>query len=65
MLKITFLKEKIYMNNISDKVMGNEKQKIIHQLLNMKFYKSSDDRQLYELTLQELKHEYRRLLTTN
>lgn len=53
------------MNNISDKVMGNEKQKIIHQLLNMKFYKSSDDRQLYELTLQELKHEYRRLLTTN
>lgn len=65
MLKITFLKEKIYMSNISDKVMGNEKQQIIHQLLNMKFYKSSDDRQLYELTLQELKHEYRRLLTTN
>ncbi|WP_412991208.1 Fur-regulated basic protein FbpA [Neobacillus sp. 3P2-tot-E-2] len=46
------------MNNFSDRVRGNEKQLIIHQLLNMEFYKSSDDRQLYELTLQELKHEY-------
>lgn len=46
------------MNNISDRVIGNDKQLIIQQLLNMAFYKSSDNRQLYELTLQELKHEY-------
>ncbi|MEH6991515.1 Fur-regulated basic protein FbpA [Neobacillus drentensis] len=46
------------MNNISDRVIGNEEQLIIQQLLNMEFYKSSDDRQLYELTFQELKHEY-------
>ena len=52
------------MNNISDRVTGNEKQLIIQKLLNMKFYKSSDDRQLYELTLQELRHEYSQLPTT-
>lgn len=37
---------------------GNEKQLIIKQLLNMEIYKSTDNRQLYELTLQELRHEY-------
>ncbi|MFE8697689.1 Fur-regulated basic protein FbpA [Cytobacillus sp. FJAT-53684] len=50
------------MNNISNRTIGNEKQLIIQQLLNMEFYKSSDDRQLYELTLQELKHEYYKYL---
>ncbi|WP_082220446.1 Fur-regulated basic protein FbpA [Domibacillus robiginosus] len=51
------------MNDISDSVIGNEKQLIIQQLLNVEFYKSSDDRQLYELTLQELKHEYNNHVT--
>ncbi|CAM4192611.1 Fur-regulated basic protein FbpA [Lederbergia lenta] len=46
------------MKGISDRMIDNEKQQIIRQLLNMEFYKSPDDRQLYELTLQELKHEF-------
>lgn len=50
------------MNNIPDRVIGNEKQLIIHQLLDMEFYKSSDDRQLYELTLQELRNEYNKYI---
>ncbi|MFS0638671.1 Fur-regulated basic protein FbpA [Mesobacillus foraminis] len=46
------------MKNISDRVTGNKKQLIIQQLLNLEFYKSSDDRQLYELTFHELRQEY-------
>jgi len=53
------------MNNNSDKVISNEKQLIIQQLLNMELYKSSDDRQLYELTLQELRHEYNKYVEAN
>ncbi|KAB2334823.1 Fur-regulated basic protein FbpA [Cytobacillus depressus] len=53
------------MENISDKVILSEKQLIIQKLLNMEFYKSSDDRQLYELTLQELKHEYDKYMKNN
>lgn|GEM_PF-6239461 len=44
---------------------GNEKQLIIQQLLNMEIYKSTDDRQFYELTLQELRHEYYKYVETN
>ncbi|MBS4207106.1 Fur-regulated basic protein FbpA [Bacillus sp. FJAT-50079] len=43
-------------------MIDNEKQYIIQQLLNMEFYKSPDDRQLYELTLQELKDEFNKYL---
>lgn len=35
------------------------KDHIIQQLLQLNCFKSSDDRQLYELTLHELESEYR------
>lgn len=47
------------MNNISIKAMMNPKEKMIQKLLKMKRYKSSDNRQLYELTLPELENEYK------
>ncbi|MBT2755584.1 Fur-regulated basic protein FbpA [Mesobacillus foraminis] len=50
------------MKNISDRVTGNKKQLIIQLLLIMEFYKSSDDRQLYELTFPELRQEYNNYL---
>ncbi len=36
-----------------------QKDRIIQQLLKLNWFKSSDDRQLYELTLSELEIEYR------
>lgn len=50
------------MDNISNRVAGPDKQLIIHKLLKREVYKSSDDRQLYELTLQELRQEYHKYM---
>ncbi|MFD2216026.1 Fur-regulated basic protein FbpA [Metabacillus endolithicus] len=36
-----------------------KKEQVIQQLLRLDYYKSSDNRQLYELTLSELENEYR------
>ncbi|MFT8322248.1 MAG: Fur-regulated basic protein FbpA [Bacillus sp. (in: firmicutes)] len=36
-----------------------EKEQLISQLLQLNYYKSTDDRQLYELTLNELETEYK------
>lgn len=49
----------IHMKDRSQKQMiVLEKQQIIQQLLNMNIYKSLDDRQLYELTVEELADEW-------
>ncbi|MEC2076702.1 Fur-regulated basic protein FbpA [Metabacillus fastidiosus] len=47
---------KVFKNNILSR-----KELIIEQLLELKSYKSSDNRQLYELTLSELEYEYEKL----
>lgn len=53
------------MNNISIKAMMNPKEKVIQKLIKMNRYKSSDDRQLYELTLPELENEYKTVKSRN
>ncbi|MEN1966649.1 Fur-regulated basic protein FbpA [Lentibacillus sp. N15] len=45
------------MESISE-IDHHEKQLLMEQLIDMERYKSSDDRHLYELTLQELIDEF-------
>jgi hypothetical protein len=47
------------MKKTSNKAIMNQKEQMIQQLLEREFYKASDDRQLYELTLHELEKEYK------
>ncbi|WP_202595361.1 Fur-regulated basic protein FbpA [Halalkalibacter okhensis] len=46
---------------MDDALKLDRKEQIIQQLLNKRAYKSSDNRQLYELTLSELESEYSRV----
>ncbi|WP_257351026.1 Fur-regulated basic protein FbpA [Pseudalkalibacillus decolorationis] len=43
------------------KVIMNRKEQLIQQMLKLESYKSTDDRQLYELTLSELEYEYKKM----
>ncbi|WP_084822113.1 Fur-regulated basic protein FbpA [Bacillus sp. SA1-12] len=47
------------MKKTSNKAILNQKEQMIQQLLALEFYKASDDRQLYELTLRKLEKEYK------
>lgn len=49
------------MGDILNKVIINRKEQLIQQMLKWESYKSTDDRQLYELTLSELEHEYQKM----
>ena len=45
------------MGEIFKKAIRLKKEQVIQQLLRLDYYKSSDNRQLYELTLRELESE--------
>jgi Fur-regulated basic protein A len=47
------------MGEIFKKVIRLKKEQVIQQLIRLDYYKSSDNRQLYELTLRELENEYK------
>ncbi|RJS50251.1 hypothetical protein CJ483_23775 [Bacillus sp. PK3_68] len=49
------------MGDILNKVIINRKEQLIQQMLKWESYKSTDERQLYELTLSELEHEYQKM----
>ncbi|MEK4031386.1 Fur-regulated basic protein FbpA [Pseudobacillus sp. FSL P4-0506] len=49
------------MGDILNQVIINRKEQLIQQMLKWESYKSTDDRQLYELTLSELEHEYQKM----
>lgn len=60
-INIKILKEMMRMGDILNKVIINRKEQLIQQMLKWESYKSTDDRQLYELTLSELEHEYQKM----
>ncbi|WP_083584425.1 Fur-regulated basic protein FbpA [Bacillus weihaiensis] len=45
-----------------NQTLSYRKEQVIQKLLNLHHYKTTDDRQLYELTLSELESEYKALL---
>ncbi|HZH58244.1 MAG TPA: Fur-regulated basic protein FbpA [Metabacillus sp.] len=47
------------MGDIMKEAIVFQKDQIIQQLLKLNCFKSSDNRQLYELTLHELENEYK------
>ncbi|WP_273129309.1 Fur-regulated basic protein FbpA [Metabacillus sp. HB246100] len=44
-----------------NQTLSYRKEQVIQKLLNLHHYKTTDDRQLYELTLSELESEYKAL----
>ncbi|WP_445487626.1 Fur-regulated basic protein FbpA [Niallia sp. 03133] len=51
-------KEVTQMVDFSNREGAQEKEQLISQLLQLEWYKSADNRQLYELTVNELETEY-------
>jgi Fur-regulated basic protein A len=49
------------MGELSRRAILSLKEQVIQELLKMKFFKAPDDRQLYELTLNELENEFKAL----
>ncbi|WP_248561647.1 Fur-regulated basic protein FbpA [Niallia sp. NCCP-28] len=47
---------------MNDQNQYQYKEELIAQLLHMDCFKSSDDRQLYELTIDELQREYQAVM---
>ncbi|GKU83043.1 hypothetical protein NCCP28_24390 [Niallia sp. NCCP-28] len=47
---------------VNDQNQYQYKEELIAQLLHMDCFKSSDDRQLYELTIDELQREYQAVM---
>lgn len=60
-IDIKILKERMKLGNILNKIIIKRKEQLIRQMLKLDSYKSMDDRQLYELTLSELEHEYKKM----